>query len=103
MIVHALCTIGNLRYGMNLNADKAAVMAMYHDAPEIITGDLPTPVKYFNSEIESAYRQVEKVAVSELLMQLPEDLREVYTDILNENDEELRTAVKAADKLSALI
>jgi len=77
MIAHALCTIGNLRYGMNLNADKAAVMAMYHDAPEIITGDLPTPVKYFNSEIESAYRQVEKVAVSELLMQLPEDLREV--------------------------
>jgi 5'-deoxynucleotidase len=104
MIAHALCLIGNLRYGMNLNADKAAVMAMYHDAPEIITGDLPTPVKYFNREIESAYHQVEKVAAAELLQQLPEDLREAYADILNENeDEDLKTAVKAADKLSALI
>ncbi|MDO5109939.1 MAG: 5'-deoxynucleotidase [Erysipelotrichaceae bacterium] len=103
MIAHALCLIGNIRYGMHLNADKAAVMAMYHDAPEIITGDLPTPVKYFNKEIENAYHQVEKVAAAELLQQLPEDLRDVYTDILNENDEDLKTAVKAADKLSALI
>ncbi|MBE6109140.1 MAG: 5'-deoxynucleotidase [Erysipelotrichaceae bacterium] len=102
-IAHALCIIGNIRYGMNLNADRAAVLAVYHDVSEIITGDLPTPVKYFNDEIESAYRKVESVAVNELLKQLPEDLRDAYHDILHENDDELKKIVKAADKLSALI
>ena len=102
-IADALCIIGNIRYGMNLNADRAAVLAVYHDVSEIITGDLPTPVKYFNDEIESAYRKVESVAVNELLKQLPEDLRDAYHDILHENDDELKKIVKAADKLSALI
>ena len=102
-IAHALCIIGNIRSGMNLNADRAAVLAVYHDVSEIITGDLPTPVKYFNDEIESAYRKVESVAVNELLKQLPEDLRDAYHDILHENDDELKKIVKAADKLSALI
>lgn len=103
LIAHALCTIGNVRYGMQLDAERAAILALYHDASEIITGDLPTPVKYFNADIESAYRQVESVAIDELLKQLPEDLRSVYYDILHENDDQLRPIVKAADKLSALI
>lgn len=103
LIAHALCMIGNIRYGMDLNGERAAVIALYHDVSEIITGDLPTPVKYFNPEIENAYRKVESVAVDELLKQLPEDLRSAYDDILHERDEELKKIVKAADKLSALI
>lgn len=103
LIAHALCTIGNVRYGLELNGERAALLALYHDVSEIITGDLPTPVKYFNADIETAYRQVESVAIEEMLKQLPDDLRPVYHDILHENDEELKTIVKAADKLSALI
>ena len=103
MIAHVLCTIGNIRYGLHLDADRAAVMAIYHDASEIITGDMPTPVKYYNNSIEGAYRQVEHMAVEELVKQLPEDLQDIYRDLLNENDEELKIYVKAADKLSALI
>lgn len=103
LIAHALCMIGNIRYGMHLDCDKAAVTALYHDVSEIITGDLPTPVKYFNPDIEKAYRQVETVAIDELLKQLPEDLQSAYSDLLHENDAELKKIVKAADKLSALI
>ena len=103
VIAHALCTIGNVRYGRQLSAERAALFALYHDVSEIITGDLPTPVKYFNPEIENAYRKVEHVAIDELLKQLPDDLKDIYADILYENDEELRIIVKAADKLSALI
>ncbi len=102
MIAHALCILGNTRYGRSLPADRAAVISLYHDAGEIITGDLPTPVKYFNEEIRDAYRQVEGNAVEQLLAQLPQDMRSAYADVLRE-DEELRPYIKAADKLSALI
>ena len=109
MIAHALCTIGNVRFGKTLNAERAALIGLYHDASEIITGDMPTPVKYFNRDIKSAYKEVERVAEKRLVAQLPEDLRGPYADIFgfdSEPDEEeryLRTLVKAADKLSALI
>ena len=108
MIAHALCVIGNVRYGKSLDADKAALIGLYHDASEIITGDMPTPVKYFNADIRGAYKEVEAVANNRLLMQLPEDLRSVYEGILCEKpeakeDEELRKLVKAADKISAYI
>ena len=117
MIAHALCVIGNVRYGKQLDAEKAALIALYHDASEIITGDMPTPVKYANGVIRDAYKKVEADAVDRLLKQLPEDLRPVYAGILHEpegagengNPEEagkeraLRKLVKAADKLSALI
>ena len=106
MLAHALCVIGNKRLGKTLNADRAAVIALYHDATEIITGDMPTPVKYFDREIRAAYRRIEDVATDKLLSQLPEDLRAEYKSYLLPDEEEeasLLELVKAADKLSALI
>ena len=106
IIAHALCLIGNKRLGKSLNADRAAVIGLYHDATEIITGDMPTPVKYFDDEIRSAYRRIEDDAAEKLLKRLPEDLREEYAKILQPETSEdgyLLLLVKAADKLSALI
>ena len=73
MIAHALCTIGNVRYGKNLDANKAALIGLYHDASEIITGDMPTPVKYYNDELKKAYKQVEAIADDKLLEKLKQD------------------------------
>ncbi len=105
MIAHALCVIGNTRYGKSLNAEKAALIGLYHDASEIITGDMPTPVKYHNRELKTAYKEVEAEAERRLLDKLPEDLRPAYEEIFEGAEEErmLRRLVKAADKLSALI
>lgn len=105
MIAHTLCVIGNARYGKNLNAEKAALIGIYHDASEIITGDMPTPIKYYNKDIRDAFKEVESLAEKRLLAQLPEDLRPYYADIFQAAEEEtyLRKLVKAADKLSALI
>ena len=107
MIAHALCVIGNVRFGRALDADRAALIGLYHDASEIITGDLPTPVKYYNRDIRDAYKEVEHVAERRLLEQLPEDLRPAYSEIFEgtqtEEDHYMRRLVKAADKLSALI
>ncbi len=105
MIVHCLCVIGNVRFGKNLKADKAAVIGMYHDASEIITGDMPTPVKYYNRSIKDAFKSLEDEANHNLLAQLPEDIRAYYDDIFFKTDDlsyEWRL-IKAADKLSALI
>ena len=106
MIAHALCLIGNVRFGKHLNAEQAALTGIYHDASEIITGDMPTPVKYGNERIRQSYKAVEAQAAEQLLAQLPEDLRPYYEDILQESREETtyeQKLVKAADKLSALI
>jgi 5'-deoxynucleotidase len=107
MIAHALCIIGNVRFGKQLDAERAALIGIYHDASEIITGDMPTPVKYFSNEIRTAYKDVEALTNERLLSGLPEDLRDAYAQILktqdSEEDRELRRYVKAADKLSALI
>ncbi len=83
--------------------DKCAVAALYHDASEILTGDLPTPIKYHNPGIKDAYKQVERLAGNQLLDKLPEALKESYEHLILEDDEELLPIIKAADKLSAYI
>lgn len=105
VIAHALAVIGNKRFGKDYNPDRAAVLGLYHDAHEIITGDMPTPVKYQNNDILVAFKAVEDSANEKLLNKLPEDLREEFTSLLtNENeDKELLVLIKAADRLSALI
>ena len=83
--------------------DKCAVAALYHDASEILTGDLPTPIKYYNPDIKTAYKQVERIAGERLLDMLPAQLRASYEHLVLEDDEEVTPIVKAADKLSAYI
>ena len=83
VLAHALCVLGNTRCGMDLDADRAAVAALYHDASEILTGDMPTPVKYYSDEIRDAYKHVEAVATDKLLDMLPEDLRPAYATALS--------------------
>ncbi len=104
VIAHALAVIGNKRFGKNYNPDRAAVLGLYHDAHEIITGDMPTPVKYQNDDILCAFKAVEDSANEKLLAKLPEDLREAFSPLLTgDSDEDLQPLVKVADKLSALI
>ncbi len=109
MIAHALCEIGNARFGRSLSAERAALIGLYHDMSEIITGDMPTPVKYSGARIREAYHAVEERAEEQLLSMLPDDLRPVYADIFGvgepggEEEAYLRKLVKAADTLSALI
>lgn len=83
--------------------DRCAVAALYHDTSEILTGDLPTPIKYYNSEIKDAYKQVEQVAGLRLLTMVPPALRDSYKHLILEDDEAVNPIVKAADKLSAYI
>ena len=103
VLAHALAVIRNEIYGGHVDAGQAAVYALYHDATEILTGDMPTPIKYYNPEIKSSYRKVESVAADRLLGMLPEELRETYRPIVRGEDGELHRLVKAADKLSAYI
>ncbi len=102
-IAHALCVIKNRRLGGNVNAEKAAVVAMFHDTTEILTGDLPTPIKYYSDDIHDIYKKIESVAGEQLCDMLPPDLRSDFLDIYNCDDEEINKIVKAADKISALI
>ena len=103
IIAHALAVIGNVRCGKELNAEHIAMLGMLHDMTEIITGDLPTPIKYYAPEIRDAYKKVEHIAANQLLSEIPEDMRDSYKDILVEEDTEEWRFVKAADKLSAYI
>ena len=103
VLAHALAVIRNEFFGGQVDAGAVAAAALYHDAGEILTGDMPTPIKYFNPEIREAYRKVEEVADQKLLGMLPEALRPVYEDILRPADPEVEELVKAADKLSAHI
>ena len=105
MIAHALAVIGNTRLGKELPAEKAAVLGLYHDATEIITGDMPTPIKYYNTEIKNTYKDIEHRASKTLLGMLPEEMRYAYVEIFEkqEKDSYLWKLVKAADKLSAYI
>ena len=103
VLAHALAVIGRDVFHKELDPDGIAAAALFHDAPEIITGDMPTPIKYYNPDIKTAYRQVEAVAQDKLLSMLPPELVPAYVPLVRENDEEVRRYVKAADKLSAYI
>ena len=103
VLAHALAVIRNEKFGGHVDPGRVAVAALYHDASEILTGDMPTPVKYGNPTIRDAYKQVEAVANERLVSMLPEELQATYRDALNEYDDETRALVKAADKLSAYI
>ena len=103
VLAHALAVIRNEVFGGSVDAGAVAVAALYHDATEIITGDMPTPIKYYNPEIKNSYRAVERVAAEKLLSLLPPELTETYRPILAGGDAEVHALVKAADKLSAYI
>ena len=104
-IAHCLATIKNVRFGGSLNAERAAFFGLYHDMPEIITGDMPTPVKYHNETMRHQFALIEESASQHLLSMLPEDLRSSYETAFFPKDEDtyLWKLVKAADKISALI
>mgnify|MGYP004525356795 FL=1 len=104
-IAHALGIINNEVYGGNINAERLAILGMYHDVTEIITGDMPTPVKYYNPVIRNAYKEVEKVAGKQMLSGLSSEIRDRYESVLTETEEEKEQwkYVKAADKISAYI
>ena len=105
-ISHALVVIANTYFGAELDEGRVCTLAAFHDAPEIITGDMPTPVKYLNSEMKRVYTKVEDNAKRTMIDQLPEEMQITYDSALNGNDYEddvLKRYVKAADKISALI
>lgn len=105
VIAHALTLIKNKYYNGSLSPEKVALYAIYHDSSEVLTGDLPTPVKYHSNELRNAYKEIESSAVEQLLKLLPEDLKEDYRKLLliPENEKEAQKIIKAADTISAYI
>lgn len=105
VIAHALALVGNREFGKNYNPERAALLALYHDTTEVITGDMPTPVKYYNDEIKSVYKDIEETAGDRLLKMLPDDYKQDYVSLFHKSDEDkqLWKLVKAADKISALV
>lgn len=104
MIAHALATIRNVRYGGAIDADRIATLAIYHDAGEVITGDLATPIKHFNPEVRDAFDRLERMARGRLLGMLPEDLRQAYAPYLDPDEGEAAwRLVKAADRICAYL
>ena len=103
MLAHILAVIGNRRLNRQYPLEHIVLHALYHDCSEILTGDLPTPIKYYNPDIKTAYKEVERIAGNRLLDMLPPELRPSYTHYVLEDDAELEPFVKAADKLSAHI
>ncbi|KIO35375.1 5'-deoxynucleotidase [Shewanella sp. cp20] len=105
MVAHALAIIANKKFNRQLSPERAATLAIFHDASEILTGDLPTPVKYFNKEIEAEYKKIEAIAERRLLEMVPEEFQEDYQDLLlsDQADEEYKQLVKSADTLCAYL
>lgn len=102
LIAHALAVISNKRLGNNIDANFVAVSALFHDTSEILTGDLPTPIKYHNPEIKEAYKRIENIAELELIGMLPTDMQDEFSKLYSP-DETTKRFIKAADKISALI
>lgn len=104
ILAHALALIRRDILGLaGPDPDKCALAALYHDCSEILTGDMPTPIKYYNLDMKSAYKQVERIAGEHLLSMLPDELRGCYEHLVLEDDPEVTPIVKAADRLSAYI
>lgn len=105
MIAHALAVIRNRRFGGRVDPERTALLAMYHDAAEVLTGDLPAPVKHFNPDIKTAYRAIETAAAKRLLDLVPDELKADYRPLFlpNEGDAAPRELVRAADKLCAYV
>ena len=103
MIAHALALIARERYGREVSPERAALLAVYHDATEVLTGDLPTPVKYHSEELRGAYRTLEDQAAERLVAMLPEELRPSFAPLFTEQDTLARRIVKAADRISAYV
>jgi 5'-deoxynucleotidase len=103
VLAHALAMIEREMLGGDVDPDRCAVAALFHETSEILTGDLPTPIKYDNPDIQDAYKRVEEVACLKLLSMLPEPLRPGYEHLIFDDDAAVRPYVKAADKLSAHI
>ena len=103
VLAHGLAVIQRDILGQPADPDRCAAAALFHDASEILTGDLPTPIKYFNPAIKTAYKEIETAACEKLLSMLPQQLQESYSPLLHESEPEVRVIVKAADKLSAYI
>lgn len=104
MIAHALCVIRKTRYGLAVDEGMAIKLAVYHEASEVITGDLASPIKYFNPGIKEAFKGIEAIASRKLFQYIPEDLRESYRPLLFPNEESVEwKIVKAADKISAYL
>ena len=105
MVAHALAVIRNRLFAGNVSAERTALLALYHDATEVLTGDLPAPVKYFNPEISHAYKEIEAASARRLLHMIPEALNIDYHGLFfaEEADGEPRELVKAADKLCAYL
>lgn len=104
-VAHCLGVLRNRRFGGNIDVEHLTMLALYHDCSEILTGDMPTPIKYYNPEIKDAYKKVELVANRKLVSLLPEDMQEDYESLFTHEgeDPELLKLLKAADKISALI
>ncbi len=103
VLAHALALIERDILGGTADPDRCATAALFHDASEILTGDLPTPIKYYNPDIRDAYKQVEAIACRKLTGMLPQRLQDIYAGLLTPADPEVEELVKAADKLSAHI
>lgn len=103
VLAHCLAIIARDIYGKDIDPDRCSTVALYHDASEIITGDLPTPIKYHDERIQASYKEIERRANERLLSLLPAELRASYDPLLNDTDEQVHAYVKAADKLSAYI
>lgn len=104
IIAHALAVIGNTYFGKNHDEDRVAVLALFHETSEVITGDLPTPIKYFNPEIRDAYKSLEHIANDKLLGMLPPEMKPSYERVINaEKQDDEAKLVKYADKLSAYL
>lgn len=103
MIAHAIAVIGRARYGRDTDPEHVLALGVYHDATEVMTGDLPTPVKYHNDSLRGAYKQLETISADRLLALLPEDLQKAWQPYLKQEKGYDRDVVKAADKISAYI